>query len=153
MTAKHILLIEDNPDDVELTLRAFRRGDIQNEIRVARDGREALDWLHGENPASGLLPTVVLLDLHLPRIDGLEVLRRIRADARTSLLPVVILTSSDEPSDLHDGYRFGANSFVRKPVAFADLIDAARQIGRYWLGLNEVPSPLTFRRISANGSL
>jgi two-component system response regulator len=150
MTAKHILLVEDNPDDVELTLRAFRKNDILNDIHVARDGGEALDWLHRDSAeAPGGLPTVVLLDLHLPKIDGLEVLRRIRADARTSLLPVVILTSSDEPSDLLDGYRCGANSFVRKPVAFGDLTEAARQIGRYWLGLNEVPSAVPFRRVTA----
>ncbi|MFI5177104.1 MAG: response regulator [Vicinamibacterales bacterium] len=150
MTAKHILLVEDNQDDVELTLRAFRRSEIVNSIHVVRDGREALDWLHGDAAElPGGLPTVILLDLHLPKIDGLEVLRRIRADSRTSLLPVVILTSSDEPSDLLDGYRLGANSFVRKPVAFGDLIETARQIGLYWLGLNEVPSPLTFRRVSA----
>jgi len=150
MTEKHILLVEDNPDDVELTLRAFRRNDIVNSIHVARDGREALDWLHGtaaEMP--GGLPTVILLDLHLPKIDGLEVLRRIRADSRTSLLPVVILTSSNEPSDLLDGYRYGANSFVRKPVAFSDLIEAASQIGRYWLGLNEIARTVPYRRVTA----
>jgi len=150
MTDKHILLVEDNPDDVELTLRAFRHNDIRHHIHVARDGGEALDWLHHEGADTpGGLPTVVLLDLHLPKIDGLEVLRRIRADARTSLVPVVILTSSDEPADLLLGYRLGANSFVRKPVAFGDLMEAARQIGRYWLGLNEVPSALTLRRVTA----
>ena len=139
MTAHRLLLVEDNPDDVILTLRAFRLSGINAEVQVARDGVEALECLL----PSGALPAVVLLDLKLPRIDGLEVLRRLRADPHTALLPIVILTSSNEAVDLAKGYRFGANSFVRKPVAFGDLVETIRQIGRYWLGVNEVPAPAT----------
>lgn len=138
---KSLLLVEDNPDDAELTLRAFRRNNIYNEIHLARDGAEAVAWLFEIDPASGSLrelPAVVLLDLNLPKLDGLEVLRRIRDHDRTRLLPVVMLTSSKEEADLVNGYRLGANSYVRKPVDFGDFIEATRQLGLYWLVLNEV---------------
>ena len=135
-----ILLVEDNPDDEALTMRAFRKNNIRNEIIVARDGAEALDHLYGTGTREGqepLLPQVVLLDLKLPKVDGLEVLRRIRSDPRTALLPVVILTSSKEQQDIINGYRLGCNSYVRKPVDFDQFIEAARQLGLYWLLLNE----------------
>lgn len=137
---KSILLVEDNPDDEALTLRAFRKNNIRNEIVVARDGVEALDYLFATGSHAGRedgQPQVVLLDLKLPRIDGLEVLRRIRADDRTRLIPVVILTSSKEEQDLIDGYSLGCNSYVRKPVNFDEFMEAARQLGMYWLLLNE----------------
>ena len=136
-----ILLVEDNPDDEALTLRAFNKNRIGNPIVVARDGVEALDYLLGSSTAGGRppgpAPAVVLLDLKLPRIDGLEVLRRIRADARTSLLPVVILTTSKEQLDIFEGYSLGANSYIRKPVDFEKFIQAVGQLGLYWLVLNE----------------
>lgn len=135
-----ILLIEDNPDDVKLTMRAFRQNNIANDVVVVRDGQEALDVLFGDGPfgpASGALPSLLLLDLNLPRVSGLDVLRRIRGDARTALLPVVILTSSDEDRDLIDGYRLGANSYVRKPVDFAEFAEGIRLLGLYWLVLNQ----------------
>jgi CheY-like chemotaxis protein len=132
-----LLLVEDNPDDAELTLRAFKKNNIQNPVHIARDGVEAIDWLFGD--ASRDLPAVVLLDLKLPKVDGLEVLRRIRGDERTRMLPVVILTSSKEEADMINGYRLGANSYVRKPVSFADFLEATRQLGLYWLVLNEAP--------------
>jgi len=139
-----ILLVEDNPDDAELTVRAFKKGHIVNEIVVVGDGQEALDYLFVAGPHAGrdprVIPHVVLLDLNLPRISGLEVLRRIRADARTKLLPVVILTTSREDADIIGGYSLGANSYVRKPVDFAQFVEAAMQLGLYWLVLNE-PSP------------
>ena len=134
-----ILLVEDNPDDVELTLRAFQKSNIANELIVARDGQEALEMLFGDGvfgPSTDRLPEVVLLDLKLPRVDGLGVLRRIREDERTRLLPVVVLTSSDEDSDLLRSYETGANSYVRKPVDFAEFMEAARTLGLYWLVLN-----------------
>lgn len=138
-----ILLVEDNPDDEALTLRALRKNNISNEVVVARDGQEALDYMFGEGRHAGRdvadLPQVVLLDLKLPKVDGLEVLRRIRADARTALLPVVILTSSKEDQDVINGYRLGANSYVRKPVSFDEFLDAARTLGLYWLLINETP--------------
>jgi two-component system response regulator len=137
---KPILLVEDNPDDEALTLRAFRKNNIRNEIVVARDGVEALDYLFATGSHAGReggSPQVILLDLKLPRIDGLEVLRRIRADERTRLIPVVILTSSREEQDLIDGYSLGCNSYVRKPVNFDEFMEAARQLGMYWLLLNE----------------
>jgi two-component system response regulator len=143
MTEKSLLLVEDNPDDAELTLRAFRKNNLQNGIHVARDGAEAIDWLlkpGGAADAAGSMPGVVLLDLKLPKIDGLEVLRRIRADERTRFLPVVILTSSDEEVDLVNGYRLGANSYVRKAVDFGDFLKATLQLAFYWLELNVVPS-------------
>jgi CheY-like chemotaxis protein len=138
-----ILLVEDNPDDEALTLRALKKNNILNEVVVARDGSEALDYLFGKGKYSdrdkSQVPQVVLLDLKLPKIDGLEVLRQLRADKRTKLLPVVILTSSNEEQDRFRGYDLGANSYVRKPVDFSEFIDAVRQLGLYWLVLNERP--------------
>ncbi|MCL4485313.1 MAG: response regulator [Nitrospirae bacterium] len=138
MKDKVILLVEDNPDDELLTLRALKRNNIENRVLVARDGQEALDRLFGVDTADPPeLPTLVLLDLKLPRVEGLEVLRRIRSDPRTRLLPVVILTSSKEEQDVVSGYSLGANSYVRKPVNFDEFLEAARQLGLYWLLLNE----------------
>lgn len=138
-----ILLVEDNPDDVELTLRAFEQHHITNEVVVARDGVEALDYLFGTGKFAdrdtSVLPAVILLDLKLPKVDGLEVLQRLRADDRTKLAPVVILTSSTEEADVIRGYQLGANSYVRKPVDFAQFAEAVRQLGLYWLLLNELP--------------
>lgn len=143
MAQKTILLVEDNPDDEALTLRAFKKNNISNHLVVVRDGAEALDYLFAEgafaNRDVGDLPQVVLLDLNLPKVGGLEVLRRLRADPRTRLLPVVILTSSREEQDIVEGYRQGANSYVRKPVNFDEFLGAARQLGLYWLLLNETP--------------
>lgn len=141
-TPKHILLVEDNPDDEVLTLRGLRHGNIINEVIVARDGQEALDYLFGSGGRPRLVPAVVLLDLKLPKVDGLEVLRRIRADDRTKTLPVVILTSSMHDQDVVEGYKLGCNSYVRKPVDFDQFIGAARQLQLYWLVLNETPQPL-----------
>ena len=138
-----ILLVEDNPDDVALTLRAFKRSNIGNEVVVACDGVEALDYLFATGSFAGRdvnqQPAVILLDIKLPRIDGLEVLRRLRADPRTALQPVVMLTSSDEERDKISSYKLGANSYVRKPVDFDEFIEAARQLGLYWLLVNEAP--------------
>jgi two-component system, response regulator len=143
MDEKTILLVEDNADDELLTLRALRKNNIKNLVVVARDGVEALDYLLGDGNLAGhsckSLPQVILLDLKLPKLDGLEVLRRIRADERTKLLPVVILTSSNEEQDRLNGYNLGANSYVRKPVDFEQFTAAARQLGLYWLVLNEAP--------------
>lgn len=140
-TDRPILLVEDNPDDEALTLRAFTKNRIVNPVVVARDGVEAIDYLFGTGAHQGRdlgqMPAVVLLDLKLPRIDGLEVLRRIRADARTALLPVVVLTTSREQQDIHDAYRLGANSYIRKPVDFERFIHTVGQLGMYWLSLNE----------------
>jgi len=140
---KIILLVEDNPDDVELTMMALQTSKILNRVVVARDGEEALDYLFGTGAYEGrgmaAMPIVILLDLKLPKIDGFEVLSRIRADERTRLYPVVILTSSDEQKDLIDGYRQGANSYVRKPVDFNQFSDSVKQLGLYWLLLNEAP--------------
>ncbi len=133
---KTILLVEDNPDDVELTMRAFRKSNVANELVVASDGQMALDMLLGEKR---ITPALVLLDLKLPRVDGLEVLRRIRSDEKTKLLPVVILTSSREESDLIRGYSNGANSYIRKPVDFDKFVEAVERLGLYWLVLNEPP--------------
>lgn len=138
MTTKPILLVEDNPDDEKLTLRALTKNNIQNEVVVAHDGPEALELLFG-NETSRLIPAIVLLDLKLPKIDGIEVLRRIRADPRTKLTPVVILTSSREEQDLIAGYELGANSYIRKPVNFIQFSEAVRHLGLYWLVLNEPP--------------
>lgn len=142
MTLKPILLVEDNPDDEKLTLRALKKNNIQNEVVIARDGPQALAWLFGGPEADGppIDPSVVLLDLKLPKIDGIEVLRRIRQDAKTRLTPVVILTSSREEQDLIAGYQLGANSYIRKPVDFVQFSEAVRQLGLYWLILNE-PAP------------
>jgi two-component system response regulator len=145
-----ILLVEDNPDDVELTLRAFERGKVRNEIVVVRDGAEGLDYLFGTGAHAGRdvarMPEVVLLDLNLPKIDGLEVLRRLRADERTRRLPVVVLTSSNEERDVLRSYDLGANSFVRKPVDFARFLEAAQQLGLYWLVVNEPPPTMGIDR-------
>ena len=142
-----ILLVEDDPDNEALTLRALRRGGIQHTLVVARDGVEALDYLFGTGQHAGrdltVMPQLVLLDLKLPRLDGLAVLGRVRADARTRLLPVVILTSSDEERDRLEGYRNGANSYVRKPVDYGEFAEAVRQLGLYWLVLNEPPPGLS----------
>ena len=143
MTSALILLVEDNADDEALTLRALKKNNINNEVIVAHDGVEALDFLFGTGVHAGrdldVMPHVILLDLKLPKIDGLEVLKRLRADERTRLLPVVILTSSKEQQDLISGYSFGANSYVRKPVDFTQFVEAVRQLGLYWLILNEAP--------------
>ena len=143
MRSRTILLVEDNADDVELTLRAFRKSPVTPDIVVVRDGAEALDYLfisgaHAQREPTRA-PAVVLLDLNLPKVDGLQVLERIRTDPRTSRLPVVILTSSKEDRDLLRSYELGANSFVRKPVDFTEFVDAARQVAVYWLALNEPP--------------
>ncbi len=138
-----ILLVEDNADDEDLTLRALKKNNITNEVVVVRDGAEALDYLFGTGNYTGrdtaILPQVVLLDLKLPKVDGLEVLNRLRNDKRTKLLPVVILTSSVEEQDLLRGYDLGANSYVRKPVDFGQFTEAVRNLGLYWLLLNERP--------------
>ena len=140
---KWILLVEDNPDDEELTKRAIRKNNILNELIVTRDGAEALDFLFGTGNYAGrdttVMPTVVLLDLKLPKIDGLEVLRRMRSDERTSLVPVVILTSSKEEQDIASGYKLGCNSYIRKPVDFVQFSEAVQNLGLYWLLLNEPP--------------
>ena len=149
MREKVILLVEDNPDDVALTLRALKKNNIMNEVVVARDGVEALDYLFGEGAWAGRdpvkVPVIVLLDLKLPRVEGMEVLKRIRSDERTRLLPVVILTSSNEEDDLLNGYALGANSYVRKPVDFTQFSEAVRQLGLYWLLWNE-PPPVVGKR-------
>jgi two-component system, response regulator len=137
MTEKVILLVEDNPDDEALMLRAFQRSKLANRIEVARDGAEALAYLHGAEAPP--LPTLVILDLKLPKVDGLEVLRRIRATERSRTLPVVVLTSSREEQDLVESYRLGANSYVRKPVDFVQFAEAVQTLGLYWLVVNEAP--------------
>jgi two-component system response regulator len=139
-----ILLVEDNPDDEALTLRALKKNNIFNEVVVARNGVEALDYLFGTGAHAGRdvrnQPQLVLLDLKLPKVDGLEVLRRLRADKRTALQPVVILTTSNEDRDVISSYELGANSYIRKPVDFEQFMEAVRQLGLYWLVLN-VPAP------------
>ena len=146
MEEKTILLVEDNPDDEALTLRALKKNNIQNRVVVAHDGVEALDYLFSMGAYAGRdereIPQVILLDLKLPKIDGLEVLQRVRADERTRILPVVILTSSKEEQDLINGYGYGANSYVRKPVDFNEFVEAVNQLGVYWLLLNEAPPRL-----------
>lgn len=139
MTDKVILVVEDNPDDEALMLRAFERSKLANRIDVARDGAEALAYLTGSSARP--LPTLVILDLKLPKVDGLEVLRRLRAEERTRTLPVVVLTSSREEQDLVESYRLGANSYVRKPVDFMQFADATQTLGLYWLVVNEPPPP------------
>ena len=143
MKNKVILLVEDNPDDETLTLRALRKNQILNEIVVARDGAEALDYLFGTGVHAGrdtsIQPQLILLDLKLPKIDGLEVLKRLRADPRTALLPVTVLTTSNEECDVVTSYQLGVNSYVRKPVDFDSFIEAVRQLGLYWLVLNTAP--------------
>lgn len=140
---KWILLVEDNPDDEELTKRAIKKNNILNDLVVTRDGAEALDYLFGTGTYAGrdttVMPTVTLLDLKLPKIDGLEVLRRMRADARTALVPVVMLTSSKEEQDIINSYKLGCNSYIRKPVDFVQFSDAVQNLGLYWLLLNEPP--------------
>jgi two-component system response regulator len=142
MFEKTILLVEDNPDDEELTVRALKKNNVTNSLVVARDGVEALDYLFGTGAYTGrdtgALPGLVLLDLKLPKIDGLEVLRRIRADGRTRRMPVTVLTSSKEEQDVIKSYNLGANSYIRKPVDFVQFTEAVRQLGLYWLMLNEV---------------
>ncbi len=143
MDKKFILLVEDNPDDEALTLRALKKDRFLNEVVVVRNGVEALDYLFATGAYAdrdrSMMPEIILLDLKLPKMDGLEVLRRIRADDRTRLLPVVILTSSDEERDIIEGYKLGANSYVRKPVDFTQFAEAVRQLKLYWMVLNEVP--------------
>lgn len=142
MEKKVILLVEDNPRDETLTLRALKKSNIVNDVIVVRDGVEALDYLFGTGPHTGrdrtVLPQLVLLDLKLPKVGGLEVLQKIRADERTKRLPVVIFTSSSEEEDMIKSYDLGANSYVRKPVDFGQFLEATRQLGMYWLVLNEV---------------
>ena len=143
MNTKHILLVEDNPDDVDLTMRALAKSHVANSVDLAADGVEALEYLSATGKFAGrdprVLPQVVLLDLKMPRLDGLEVLRRIRGDERTRLLPVVILTTSSEERDKVESYKLGANSYIRKPVDFAQFAESVRQLGLYWLVLNEAP--------------
>ena len=138
-----ILLVEDNQDDEELTLRALSRNNIGNQVVVVRDGQEAIDWLEGTGPHAGRdvteTPALILLDLKLPKVDGLDVLRRLRANPKTAMVPVVILTSSKEDRDRASGYKSGANSYVQKPVDFTEFVAAVRQLGMYWLMLNEPP--------------
>lgn len=143
MDNKIILLVEDNPDDELLTLRALRKNNVLNQIVVARDGVEALDYLFATGAYAGrdrsVMPQVILLDLKLPKVDGLEVLRRLRADDSTKLIPIVVLTSSDEERDLVESYKLGANSYIRKPIDFTQFIEAVRQLNLYWLVLNQAP--------------
>ena len=137
---KMILLVEDDPDHEALAVRALKKSNVVNDILVAHDGEEALEMLHGDGPkALKELPQVILLDLKLPKIDGLEVLQRIRENERTRRMPVVVLTSSDEERDLARSYQLGVNSYIRKPVSFAEFTEATRQLGMYWLVLNECP--------------
>lgn len=140
---KSILLVEDNPDDVELNLRALRKYNITNQVTVMRDGAEALDYLFGTGAYAGRdvsqTPTIVLLDLKLPKIGGLDVLKRLRQDRRTRLIPVIVLTSSTEERDIVESYSLGCNSYVRKPVDFSEFVEAVRQLGLFWLLINEAP--------------
>lgn len=141
--AVEILLVEDNPQDAELTLRALRRANLSNRIHIARDGAEALAFIFCEGEHAGRkmedAPKVIMLDLKLPKIDGLEVLKRVKGDARTQLIPVVVLTSSKQQSDVVESYKLGTNSYIVKPVNFEDFAEAVRQLGLYWLLLNQPP--------------
>jgi two-component system response regulator len=143
MSEKMILLVEDNPDDEELTLRALRQAKVANDIFVARDGAEAVEFVFGEGRHAGRdtskMPAVILLDLKLPKLSGLDVLQRLRADERTKLVPIVVLTSSSEDEDMLKSYRSGANSYVRKPVEFGAFVNAVSQLGVYWVLLNQPP--------------
>ena len=141
MSSKVILLVEDNPSDIDLTKRAFERSRVANVLVVAQDGQEALEYLFGKPPETGpgRLPELILLDLKLPRVDGLEVLRRIRADPYTRRVPVVIMTTSKEEQDVAQSYDLGANSYIRKPVDFTQFAGAVEQLGLYWLIMNEPP--------------
>jgi len=143
MSEKMILLVEDNPDDEELTMRALRQAKVANDIVVARDGAEAVEFVFGEGRHAGRdtskMPAVILLDLKLPKLSGLDVLQRLRADARTRLVPIVVLTSSSEDEDMLKSYRSGANSYVRKPVEFGAFVGAVSQLGVYWVLLNQPP--------------
>jgi DNA-binding response OmpR family regulator len=141
MSESMILLVEDDPDHEALAVRALRKANVANEIRICRDGAEAIDYMKGIASGDKRIPQLVLLDLKLPKADGLEVLRVIRASEKTSLLPVVILTSSDEERDIVSSYRLGVNSYIRKPVNFSDFAEATRQLGMYWLLLNQCPPP------------
>jgi DNA-binding response OmpR family regulator len=136
-----ILLVEDDPDHEVLAIRALRKANVANQIEVARDGAEAIEYMKGIVDGSKQMPQLVLLDLKLPKIEGLEVLRQIRASDKTALLPVVVLTSSDEERDIVSSYRLGVNSYIRKPVNFTDFAEATRQLGMYWLLLNQCPPP------------
>ncbi len=143
MAKRIILLVEDNPDDAVLTRRALERSDVSHTVEVARDGLEALDFLfalgsHADRKSSEM-PALILLDLKLPKVDGLEVLRRLRADSMTRLIPVIVLSSSDEPSDVIESYSLGANSYIRKPVDFSEFTETVRALANYWLRLNEPP--------------
>lgn len=140
MTSRTILLVEDNPDDEALTLRAFEKSNIRNEVVVMRDGAEALAYLFPGNGDAAPCPALILLDLNLPKVGGLELLRKMRADERTQPIPVVVLTSSKLDEDILDSYRNGANAYVRKPVRFSDFAEAVRTLGVFWLLLNE-PAP------------
>ncbi len=145
MNPKIILLVEDNPDDIELTLLAFKKNNILNEVVVAHDGEEALELLYGDAPHAfpqrGVTPALILLDLNMPKVNGIEVLQRVRSSPETRLLPVVVLTSSKEERDLLESYSLGCNSYIRKPVDFTQFVEATRQLGFYWLLLNEPPPP------------
>jgi two-component system, response regulator len=139
INSRHVLLVEDNDDDEELTKMALRKGNITNEVIVARDGAEAIEAIFGSSDEEPELPTLTLLDLKLPKIDGLEVLRRIRTDERTRLMPIVILTASKEQEDVIESYQLGANAYVRKPIDFSRFVEAVRTLGLFWLILNEPP--------------
>jgi|SRR3989338_9178607 len=139
MENRQILLVEDNEDDIELTLHAFRKSNIANKVVVVRDGAEALDFLNGQPGDKAIMPAVVLLDLKLPKIGGLDVLKKIRSSEHTKYVPVVILTSSKEEDDLINSYKLGANSYIRKPVDFDKFVVAVKNLGIYWLVLNEPP--------------
>jgi CheY-like chemotaxis protein len=143
MKEKHILLVEDDPDDVKLTLKALEKSRIANKVEIAWDGVEALDYLFATGKFAGrdkgIMPQLILLDLKMPKMDGIEVLRRLRSDERTKLLPVVVLTTSTEDKDRIESYKLGANSYIRKPVDFRQFIDAVQQLQLYWLVLNETP--------------